>query len=126
MMFNMMKAKIHRATVTQADLHYEGSISICPTLLAASGILSHEQVDVVNVHNGARLTTYAIEGEVGQICLNGPAARLVQPGDLVIVIAYAMMPPEEAKTHKPTVVFVDSKNVVKTLTQKSGTAAGKY
>lgn len=110
MTLTLLRAKIHRATVTQADLTYEGSISICPDLIAASGFVLHEQVDIYNCNNGARFTTYVIKGKKGQICLNGAAARHVQKNDLVIVCAYASMSPEEAKKYKPTVVFVDDKN----------------
>lgn len=106
----LMRCKIHRATVTEADLNYEGSISIDPALIKASGLFLHEKVDVLNCNNGARLTTYVIEGKKGQVCLNGAAARLAQTGDLVIIVAYASMPIKDAKAHKPTVVFVDSKN----------------
>lgn len=109
----MMRAKIHRATVTEADLTYEGSISICPNLLKASGLLLNEQVDVLNCNNGARLTTYVIEGGKGEICLNGAAARHVQKGDLVIIVAYASMDLKAAEKHKPAVVFVDEKNRIK-------------
>jgi aspartate 1-decarboxylase len=111
-LFHVLKAKIHRAVVTQAELDYVGSITIDPILLEAAGIIEHEQVSIVNIHNGARFETYVILGQrgSGEICLNGAAARLVQPGDVVIIIAYAMMSPEEAKTHDPKVVLVDSHN----------------
>lgn len=109
----MMKCKIHRATVTNADLSYEGSISIDPTLIKASGLLIHEKVDIYNCNNGARLSTYVIKGRKGEICLNGAAARHVQKGDLVIIVAYAGMKLEEAKKHIPSVVFVDEKNRIK-------------
>ena len=110
----MMKAKLHRATVTQADLNYVGSITIDKTLLELSGILVNEQVDVLNINTGARLTTYAIEGEAGSgvIGLNGAAARLVQPGDLVIICAYASMDAEEAKSFQPTVLQMGEGNKV--------------
>lgn len=111
----MMKGKIHRATVTDADLGYEGSISLDPKLIKAAGFLIHEQVDIYNVNNGARFTTYVIEGKAGQVCLNGAAARHVQRGDLVIVVAYAQMTPEEAKKLVPGVVFVDAKNRIKDM-----------
>lgn len=108
----MYHAKIHRATVTEANINYVGSITIDRVLLDASGILPFEQVHVVNVNNGARLETYVIEGEpgTGVICLNGAAARLAHPGDKVIIIAYAMMSDEEAKQLQPKVVLVDEKN----------------
>ncbi len=112
MLLTLLKAKIHRATVTQCDLHYEGSISIDAALLEASGILPNEQVDVLNITTGARFTTYAIEAPAGSgtIGINGAAARLAQTGDLVIVIAYAQMDAAEAKRHKPVVVQMDAKN----------------
>lgn len=110
---NLLKCKIHRATVTEADLTYEGSISISPDLIKAAGLLLHEQVDIYNCNNGARFTTYVIEGQPGQICLNGAAARHVQPGDLVIICAYCSMDMKQAKKHKPSVVFVDSRNRIK-------------
>tara|TARA_B110001454_G_scaffold106457_1_gene100250 strand:- start:95372 stop:95752 length:381 start_codon:yes stop_codon:yes gene_type:complete len=106
----LMRCKIHRATVTEADLNYEGSISLDPALIKASGLFLHEKVDILNCNNGARFTTYVIEGKKGQVCLNGAAARLVQKGDLVIIVAYASMPIEKAKGYKPEVVFVDAKN----------------
>lgn len=114
MMLNMFKAKIHRATVTEANLNYVGSITIDKTLLEASNILPGERVQIVNNNNGARLETYVIEGkkDSGVICLNGAAARLVQPGDSVIIIAYAYMDANEAKEFKPSVVFVDDNNKI--------------
>ena len=115
MLLNLLKAKIHRATVTEANVAYEGSITIDRQLLEASGIHVHEQVHVVDVDNGERFVTYVIEGEPGSgvICVNGAAARLVSPGDRVIVIAYCHATPEEAKTHRPRVVFVDEENAMK-------------
>lgn len=112
MLLNMFKGKIHRATVTEANLNYVGSVTIDSTLLEASGILPGERVQIVNNNNGARLETYVIKGEAdsGVICLNGAAARLVQPGDNVIIIAYAWLDQEEAKTFEPKVVFVDENN----------------
>lgn len=106
----MLRAKIHRAKVTGADLNYEGSISICPDLIKASGLLLNEQVDIYNCNNGARFTTYVILGNKGEICLNGAAARHVQKEDLVIICAYCSMSLEEAKKHEPSVVFVNDKN----------------
>ena len=109
----MMKAKIHRATVTGADLQYEGSITVDPVLLKKSGILEYEQVDVLNITNGARFTTYTIASAKpggGEIIVNGAAARLVQRGDMVIICAYAHLTPEEAAAHKPVVVLVDGNN----------------
>ncbi len=114
MMLNMYKGKIHRATVTEADLNYVGSITIDRTLMDAAGILPGERVQIVNNCNGARLETYVIEGPVdsGVICLNGAAARLVQKGDNIIIIAYCWVDEEEAKRLKPKVVFVDKDNKI--------------
>lgn len=112
MLINMFKSKIHRATVTEADLNYVGSITIDKALIDAAGILPGEKVQIVNNHNGARLETYVIEGPAnsGVICLNGAAARLVQPGDNIIIIAYSWMTQEEARKMKPKIVFVDENN----------------
>lgn len=110
MNIELMRCKIHRATVTEADLNYEGSISLDPALIKAAGLFLHEKVDILNCNNGARFTTYVIEGKKGQVCLNGAAARLVQKGDLVIIVAYGSMAIEKAKGFKPEVVFVDAKN----------------
>ncbi|MDY0029622.1 MAG: aspartate 1-decarboxylase [Pseudobdellovibrionaceae bacterium] len=114
MLLTFLKAKLHRATVTQADLDYEGSITIDMDLLDQAGILLNEQVDVLDITNGARLTTYAIAGERGSgvIGINGAAAHLVKTGDLVIICAYAQMSPEEARTHQPTVLLLDKDNKV--------------
>lgn len=108
----MLKSKIHRATVTGADLHYEGSITIDLDLMEAADIIPYEAVTIWNVTNGSRLETYAIEGERGSgvICLNGAAARLVAPKDLVIIASFVNMPNEQALTHEPKLVFVDDKN----------------
>jgi aspartate 1-decarboxylase len=106
----MMKSKIHRATVTGADLHYIGSISLDPDLMAAADILEHEQVHVLDIDNGARFETYAIVGRPGEVCLNGAAARLVQPGDKVIVITYADYETAELQHFQPAVVHVDAAN----------------
>jgi len=108
----MMKSKIHRATVTGADLHYVGSVSIDPELMALADILPYEQVAVLDIDNGARFETYAIVGEAGQICLNGAAARLVVPGDKVILLTYAEYEREELSTYVPRVVHVDGRNRV--------------
>ncbi|MBO8459314.1 MAG: aspartate 1-decarboxylase [Bacteroidetes bacterium] len=110
MFLHVLKSKIHRVTVTEANLNYIGSITIDQDLLDAANILPNEKVAIVNNNNGARLETYVIAGERGSgvVCLNGAAARLVQPGDIVIIIAYALMDAEEAKTFKPTVVFPDT------------------
>jgi aspartate 1-decarboxylase len=115
MLVTMMKAKLHRATVTQADLDYEGSIAIDSELLEASGILPHEQVDVLNITSGARFTTYAIEAPRGSrvIGVNGAAARLVQAGDKVIVVAYCQMDAAEARNYHPSVALLDDHNNVK-------------
>ena len=110
----MLKSKIHRATVTQADLHYVGSVTVDEDLMEAADLLAGEQVAIVDVTNGARLETYVIAGPRGSgvIGLNGAAARLVHPGDLVILIAYAMMSDADSRTYVPRVVFVDSENRV--------------
>src|ERR1700752_3661774 len=115
MLVTMMKAKLHRATVTQADLEYEGSIAIDRNLLDASGILPHEQVDVLNITTGARFTTYAIEAprDSGVIGVNGAAARLVQRGDKVIIVAYGQLDEPEARNYAPNVVLLDDDNGVK-------------
>ena len=112
MQFEMLKAKIHRATVTQAELHYVGSITVDQDLLDAAGMSEYEKVDVVDIDNGERLTTYTIAGERGSgvICLNGAAARCVSAGDKVILMSYCYVTPEEAATHRPRVVFVDDAN----------------
>lgn len=112
MTITMLKSKIHRAVVTQAELNYVGSITIDSMLLRQAGIYEYEMVQVVDVENGNRLETYVIAGEEGSgiICLNGAAARLVQPGDHVIIMAYCALTPEEAKEHRPVVVFVDESN----------------
>ena len=118
MILTMLKGKIHRATITQAELNYVGSITIDKTLMEASNILENEKVQIVDVNNGARLETYVIPGkrDSGIICLNGAAARLVQPGDKVIIIAYAQMNEDEAKKHKPAVVFMNDDNTIKEIT----------
>lgn len=108
----MLKSKIHRARVTAADLHYEGSITIDETLLAAADILPYEQVHVLDVDNGARLQTYAIPGGRGEICINGAAARLVSPGDTVIILAYVQVTDQEALYLRPKVVHVDAANQI--------------
>jgi len=112
MQLTLMKAKIHRATITEADLHYEGSISIDESLLDASGILPFEKVDVLDINNGERFTTYAIPGErgSGEIKVNGAAARIVHKGDLIIIVAYCGLDAKEAIDFHPKVVLVDTKN----------------
>jgi aspartate 1-decarboxylase len=115
MLLNLMKAKIHRARVTEANLAYEGSITIDKSLLEASGIYAHEQVHVVNIDNGQRFVTYVIEGKPGSgvMCVNGAAARLVSVGDRIIVISYCLVTKEESRDHRPRVVLVDEKNALK-------------
>jgi aspartate 1-decarboxylase len=108
----LLKSKIHRATVTEAELHYAGSITIDLDLMEAADIVEHEQVDVYNITSGERFTTYAIPGEPGSgiICINGAAAHLARPGDLVIVASYADYEPEELREHDPRIVLVDERN----------------
>ena len=108
-MRTMLKSKIHRATVTGADVHYEGSITLDPLLMEAANILPFEQVHVLDVDNGARLVTYAIEGArgAGEVILNGAAARLVEPGNIVIVITYEDVAEEDMRSHQPSLVYVD-------------------
>jgi len=113
----MLKSKIHRATVTEADLSYEGSITIAPELLAAANILPHEAVQVWNVTAGTRFETYAIEGpsQSKNICVNGAAAHLVAPGDIIIIASFVQMAEEQCQAHLPTVVFVDAHNQMKEI-----------
>ena len=115
MLLTMLKSKLHRATVTGADLDYEGSIAIDCDLLDLSGILPHEQVDVFNINTGGRFTTYAVEAPRGsrEVAVNGAAARLVQKGDRVIIVAYCQIPTEEARNYHPTVVVLGEGNEVK-------------
>ena len=115
MMLTMLKSKLHRATVTQCRLNYEGSISIDENLLEAANILPNEQVYVLNINNAERFTTYAIKGERGSgiIGINGAAARLAQKGDKVIILTYAQMQETDAKSHNPTVILMDENNVQK-------------
>jgi aspartate 1-decarboxylase len=112
MMLTMFKSKLHHLNVTEADLYYEGSITIDTELLELAGLLPYEKVQVVNVNNGNRLETYTIPGPKGSriVCMNGPAARLTSVGDRIIVISYAQMSPEEARQHKPKIVVVDKNN----------------
>lgn len=114
MNITLLKAKIHRAVVTQADLNYVGSVTIDTRLLEESGIMEYEKVQIVDINNGNRFETYTIAGEEGSgiICLNGAAAKCVNVGDKVIIMAYADMTPEEAKQHKPTVLFVNEENEI--------------
>jgi aspartate 1-decarboxylase len=112
MQINILKSKIHRVKVTQAELHYVGSITIDEDLMNAANMIENEKVQIVNINNGERFETYIITGERGSgtICLNGPAARKVQVGDIIIVISYATMDFEEAKTFKPSIIFPDATN----------------
>ena len=110
MLITLMRSKLHRITITEANLNYIGSITLDPDLMEAAGLFEGEKVQIVNINNGERLETYTITGErgSGEVCLNGPAARRVAVGDIIIVIAYAQMTPEEAQTFKPIVVFPDT------------------
>lgn len=110
MKIDMLYSKIHRATVTGADLMYEGSVSIDVSLIKKAKMFLNQKVDIVNCNNGARFSTYIIAGKKGEICLNGAAARLVQKGDKVIIIAYASLDIDQASKHEPTVIFVDEQN----------------
>lgn len=125
MMLNFFKSKLHRGTVTEANLNYIGSITIDEALMEAANIYPNEKVQIVNNNNGARFETYVIKGErnSGVICLNGAAARLVQPGDKVIIIAYCWLAEEEAKNFEPKIVFLDEKNKVQDIQreEKHGT-----
>ena len=114
MQIEVFKSKIHRIRVTQAELHYVGSITLDEDIMDASNIIENEKVQIVNINNGERFETYAIKGErgTGTVCLNGPAARKVQVGDIVIIVSYALMDYEEAKSHTPTIVFPDDNNKV--------------
>ena len=126
MYISVLKSKIHRATVTDADLDYVGSITIDEVLMEAAGIIPYEKVQIVDINNGNRLETYVIPGEKdsGVICLNGAAARCVQKSDIVIIMAYVQMTPEEAKSNSPTVVHVDGKNAIVEVTNYI--EAGRY
>lgn len=117
MQLTMLKAKIHRATVTGADLDYEGSIALGPELRRAAGILPFEKVEIFNCNNGERFATYVIAGDDGEVCVNGAAARLVQPGDIVIIVAYVEVEAGEAPSHRPVVVLVDEKNSIQETRQ---------
>jgi len=126
MFLNMFKSKIHRAVVTEANLNYVGSITIDQALMEAADILPNEKVQVVDNSNGSRLETYVIPGprDSGVICLNGAAARMVQPGDTVIIITYAIMDRDEARTFKPRAILVDEHNkVVRVIEEKHGEEA---
>lgn len=108
----MLQSKIHRAHVTDANIDYEGSITIDKTLLEAADILPYERVEVLNINNGARFATYAIEGEKGEICLNGAAARLAVKGDIVIILTYTYLEESRARHFTPTLVYVDAQNAI--------------
>lgn len=114
MFIQVVKSKIHRVKITQAELHYVGSITIDEDIMEASNIIENEKVQIVNINNGERLETYVIKGErgSGHVCLNGPAARKAQIGDIIIIISYATMDFEDAKKHKPTIIFPDKNNKV--------------
>ena len=118
----MLRSKIHRARVTDANINYEGSITIDRKLMAAADILPYEQVNVLNVNNGARFTTYAIEGETGEICLNGAAARLAVKGDIVIILTYSHVADDEVQGFSPRLVYVDAENAITHVKQAVGTA----
>lgn len=120
MRLTLMKSKLHRATVTQADLNYEGSISIDPALCEAARFYPNEKVDIYNINTGARFSTYVLFGQPGQIGLNGAAARLVTPGDKVIIVTYAEVEELEALKHEPTVVLLDDQNHIKLKSNVSG------
>jgi aspartate 1-decarboxylase len=113
-----LKAKLHRATITAADPHYEGSISLDRAFCRAAGLLEFEQVDVLDINNGARFTTYVIYGEAGQVQVNGAAARLVRPGDLVIVVSYCALAPGQVDNHAARVVLMGPGNVIKSVEDK--------
>lgn len=110
MTVTMLKSKIHRATVTDANLEYEGSVSICPRLIDTAKFILHERVEIYNCNNGERFATYVIKGKDGEICLNGAAARKVHKGDLVIIASYASMSEDEARVYNPAVVLVNKEN----------------
>jgi len=126
MKINMLYSKIHRATVTGADLSYEGSISIDKALIKKAKLFLNQKVDIYNCNNGARFSTYVIEGKKNEICLNGAAARHVQKGDVVIIVAYASIDITNAETHKPTVVFVDQNNNYKEERKEKRATKSKY
>ena len=113
MLRTMYKSKIHRATLTDADLHYEGSVTVDSDLLDAADILPHEKVQILNINNGSRLETYVLPGKSGEICLNGAAARLGAPGDMVIIISYAEVDDLEAREWEPKTILVDENNRIK-------------
>lgn len=112
MLIEVLKSKIHRVKITQAELHYVGSITIDEDLMDAANVVENEKVQIVNINNGERLETYIIKGErgTGEICLNGPAARKAQVGDIIIIISYCTIDQKEAKSHEPVVIFPDENN----------------
>lgn len=112
MVISVLKSKIHRAKLTQTELHYVGSITIAEDLMEAANLIENEKVQVLNVNNGERLETYVIRGErnSGTVCLNGPAARLAVVGDVVIIVSYCQLPFDDAKMHKPTIIYPDNNN----------------
>lgn len=114
MFIEVVKSKIHRVKITQAELHYVGSITIDEDIIDAANIIENEKVQIVNINNGERIETYVIKGErgSGQVCLNGPAARKAQVGDIIIIISYASMELSEAKSHTPTIIFPDKNNKI--------------
>ncbi|MBN1646720.1 MAG: aspartate 1-decarboxylase [Spirochaetales bacterium] len=116
MTIEVLKSKLHRGTVTDANLDYEGSISIDSELYKKAGFFHHEKVDVLNISNGNRLTTYIIDGGPGEICANGAAAHLCKPGDLVIIVSYAQLTPEEAGKFKAKIILLDRNNKPKLMT----------
>ncbi len=117
MMLTLLKSKIHRATVTEADLNYVGSLTLDLDLMEAANMVPYERVQVLNLNTGSRIETYIIEGKRGSgiVCLNGPAARMGEPGDLIIALTYVQLTPEEAASHVPLTVHVDEKNRVTTI-----------
>ncbi|HJL79065.1 MAG TPA: aspartate 1-decarboxylase [Candidatus Marinimicrobia bacterium] len=116
MQLTLLKSKIHRATVTDADLHYEGSVSIDPDLISAAGLQLFEKVDIYNINTGERISTYVIKGNrPGEVGVNGAAARRTQPGDLIIIASYVFCSEEEAEGHQPMLVFVDKKNQIQSV-----------
>jgi aspartate 1-decarboxylase len=118
----MLKSKIHRATITDSNIDYEGSVTIDRKLMEVADILPYEQVQVLDINNGSRFTTYAIEGGPGEVCVNGAAARLVSLGDLVIILSYCHLSDEEARVFRPTLVHVDANNVITSVRRITETA----
>lgn len=113
MLRTVLQGKLHGAVVTGANLHYEGSIGIDPRLYEKAGMFEHEKVDVVNLNNGVRFSTYIIKGKDRECCLNGAAARLAEPGDTLIIISYALADPSEREKHRPKIVFLDEHNEIR-------------